>query len=239
MKTLAIDTCFAACSVALGWSDDAGETVLVSRFERMEKGHAERLIPMIGEVMAAAPFALDRIERIAVTQGPGTFTGVRIGIAAARALSLAAGADVRTMSSLELMARTAVGRREAQAAPGQDIAIAIDARRDEIYFQLFDAGLTSLTEPLVVPPANAAALLKREGTLVFGSGAELLLAAARDAGRALAIELLDLQPDARYLVEGPVADIWESAVERVPPRPLYLRPPDAKPQDGKQLARVP
>ena len=143
------------------------------------------------------------------------------------------------MSSLELMARTALGRREAADAPGQDIAIAIDARRDEIYFQLFDAELTSLTEPLVVSPANAAALLKREGTLVLGSGAELLLAAARDAGRALAIGLPDLQPDARYLVEGPVTDVWERVVERAPPRPLYLRPPDAKPQDGKQLARVP
>jgi tRNA threonylcarbamoyladenosine biosynthesis protein TsaB len=239
MKTLAIDTCFAACSVALGWVDDAGETVLVSRFERMEKGHAERLIPMIGEVMAAAPFELDQIERIAVTQGPGTFTGVRIGIAAARALSLAAGAEVRTMSSLELMARTAKGRREVADARGQDIAIAIDARRDEIYFQLFDAELISLTEPLIVSPANAARLLKREGTLVLGSGAELLLAAARDVGREPAIGLPDLQPDARYLLEGAVADIRESAVERVPPRPLYLRPPDAKPQDGKQLARVP
>src|SRR5436189_6472315 len=127
MRTLAIDTCFAACSVALGWSDDAGETVLVSRFERMEKGHAERLIPMSGEVMEeTAPFGLDRIERIAVTQGPGTFTGVRIGIAAARALSLASGAEVRTMSSLELMARTASGRQEVARTPGQDIAIAID-----------------------------------------------------------------------------------------------------------------
>jgi tRNA A37 threonylcarbamoyladenosine modification protein TsaB len=143
------------------------------------------------------------------------------------------------MSSLELMARTANGSREVAGAPGQDIAIAIDARRDEIYFQLFDAELTSLTEPLIVSPASAARLLKREGTLVLGSGAELLLAAARDAGRELAIGLSDLQPDARYLLDGAVADIRESAVERVPPRPLYLRPPDAKPQDGKQLARVP
>jgi tRNA threonylcarbamoyl adenosine modification protein YeaZ len=225
--------------VALGWADDAGETVLVSHFERMEKGHAERLIPMIGEVMEAAPFGLDRIERIAVTQGPGTFTGVRIGIAAARALSLATGAEVRTMSSLELMARTASGRQEVARTPGQDIAIAIDARRDELYFQLFDAEMTSLTEPLLVSPANAAALLKRQGTLALGSGTELLLAAARDAGRELAIGLPDLQPDARYFVEGPVAEIRESAAEHVPPRPLYLRPPDAKPQDGKQLARVP
>lgn len=238
MRILAIDTCFAACSVAVGWADDAGETVVVSRFDPMEKGHAERLIPMIGEVMEAAPFGLDRIERIAVTQGPGTFTGVRIGIAAARALSLAAGAEVRTLSSLELMARTAKGRKYLPDAAGRDIAIAVDARRDELYFQLFDAGLASLTEPLLVSPANAVALLKGQGTLALGSGAELLLAAARDAGRELATGLPDLQPDARYFVEGAVTDASESAAQRVPPRPLYLRPPDAKPQDGKQLARV-
>src|SRR5262245_19737721 len=112
MTTLAIDTCFAACSAALTWSDEGGQKVSVSRFERMEKGHAERLIPMIGEVMAAVPFGLDCVKRILVTEGPGTFTGVRIGIAAARALSLANGARIGTLTSLELMARTAVGRGE-------------------------------------------------------------------------------------------------------------------------------
>jgi tRNA threonylcarbamoyl adenosine modification protein YeaZ len=172
-----------------------------------------------------------------VTEGPGTFTGVRIGIAAARALSLAAGAEVRTISSLELMARTAAPEITA-AAPGRDIAVAIDARRDELYFQLFDAELSSLTEPLLVTPSNAVALIKGHGTMVVGSGAELLLSAAREAGLELASGFPDLQPDARYFIEGRGADVWKSADQRVPPRPLYLRPPDAKPQDGKLLARV-
>jgi tRNA threonylcarbamoyl adenosine modification protein YeaZ len=189
--------------------------------------------------MEAAPFPLDQVELIAVTQGPGTFTGVRIGIAAARALSLAARAEVRTMSSLELMARTAAAAPEVAAAPGRDIAVAIDARRDELYFQLFDAELSSLTEPLLVTPTNAVALIKGHGTLVLGSGAELLLSAARDAGRELASGLPDLQPDARYFIEGRVADVWSKEDQRLPARPLYLRPPDAKPQDGKLLARVP
>jgi tRNA threonylcarbamoyladenosine biosynthesis protein TsaB len=239
MTTLALDTCFAACSAALSWLDEAGETVRVSRYERMEKGHAERLIPMIGEVMAAAPFGLDRVRRIVVTEGPGTFTGVRIGIAAARSLALATGARIETLSSLELMARTAAGR-EGVATPGEDIAIAVDARRAEVYFQLFDgAGLGALTEPLLVTPENAVALTKSGGTVVLGSGAEALAAAALRAGHELRTALPDLQPDARYAVSGPAAEADRDAPRQAPPRPLYLRPPDAKPQDGKQLARVP
>lgn len=236
--TLTIDTCFAACSVALTWSDDAGQTMRVSRFERMEKGHAERLIPMIGEVMAAAPFGLDRVSTIIVTEGPGTFTGVRIGIAAARALALATGARIETLSSLELMARTAVGRGDVMAQD-QDIAVAVDARRDELYFQLFDGGgLGALTEPLLVAPENAVALTKPGRTLALGSGAEALAAAGLRAGHELRSALPDLQPDAQYAFDGLVPDIVRDTSRRAEPRPLYLRPPDAKPQDGKLLARV-
>jgi tRNA threonylcarbamoyladenosine biosynthesis protein TsaB len=239
MRTLAIDTCFAACSVAVSWSDGTGQTVRVSRCERMEKGHAERLIPMIGEVMAGAPFGLDQIERIVVTEGPGTFTGVRIGIAAARALSLATGARVETMSSLELMVRTALGRGDVPVA-GQDIAVAVDARRDELYFQLFDGnGLGALTEPLLVTPENAVALTKPGGTLALGSGADALAAAAQRARHEISTTLPDLQPDAQYFVDGLGAAVVGDRARRAAPRPLYLRPPDAKPQDGKLLARVP
>jgi tRNA threonylcarbamoyladenosine biosynthesis protein TsaB len=238
MTTLAIDTCFAGCSAALSWSDEAGETIRVSRFERMEKGHAERLIPMIGEVMAGAPFGLDRVRRIVVTHGPGTFTGVRIGIAAARALALATGARIETLSSLELMARTAVGRGDVTAR-GQDVAVAVDARRDEVYFQLFDgAGLAALTEPLLVTPENAVALTKSGGTIVLGSGAEVLVAAALRARHELRTALPDLQPDAQYAANGSAEEADRDAPRQASPRPLYLRPPDAKPQDGKQLARV-
>lgn len=233
MRILAIDTCFGACSAAVTWPGGSA-----SRCERMERGHAERLIPMIGEVMAEAPFALDRIEAIAVTLGPGTFTGLRIGIAAARAFALASGAKTYGLSSLELMARTARARlgeadvTDAGAAQwrGPDLAVAVDARRDEIYFQLFDQSLAAVTEPLLIAPRDAAEMLRGEHTVIVGSGAELIFGVARKSCEAV---LPGLEPDARHM-----SDVSLAGLRPQPLQPLYLRPPDAKPQDGKSLSRT-
>jgi tRNA threonylcarbamoyladenosine biosynthesis protein TsaB len=259
MNILAFDTCFGACSVALTWQDHTEIAVpetrnqqRASRFERMEKGHAERLMPMIGEVFGEASIGIERVGRIIVTTGPGTFTGVRIGVAAARALSLATGAKVAGASSLALLARQARERLfrercvevfgENAGAPTawmfeelahKDLAIAIDARRNELYFQLFGGDHhRALTEPALVSPERAITYLCERETLVAGSGAGRLCSAAQAAGRDLVARFQDLEPDARYLTsfaEAPGLD---------PLRPLYLRAPDAKPQDGKSLPRA-
>jgi tRNA threonylcarbamoyladenosine biosynthesis protein TsaB len=229
MNTLAFDTCFGGCSVAATWPVPGG-IASAHRFERLERGHAERLTPMIGEVMDEAPFSFSEIARIVVTTGPGTFTGQRVGIAAARALSLATGAPVGTLSSLAVMAYTAA--HEIDVA-GKVLAVAVDARRGEIYFQCF-AGpdWAPLGAPELITPQTAAGKVGEQDTVAVGSGAEMLAEAARGLGLSVTARLGALAPDVRFIPHG--------AVEPDPhrPRPLYLRPPDAKPQDGAALARM-
>ncbi len=230
MTTLAFDTCFAACSAAATWHTPDG-VAGAYRFERLLRGHAERLTPMIGEVMAEAPFDYREIARIVVTTGPGTFTGQRVGIAAARALALATGAPIGTLSSLAVMAYTAAHDIPAEVA-GQVLAVAVDARRDEIYFQCFEGpGWTPLGAPALVAPSDAARRLAGRSAIAVGSGAELVAAAARDRGHVVPARLAELMPDVRHVPDAAVA----AGPER--PRPLYLRPPDAKPQHGASLAR--
>ena len=232
MNTLAFDTCFGACSVSATWSTPEGAAGAF-RFERMARGHAERLLPMVDEVMAEAPFGFSAIERIVVTTGPGTFTGQRVGIAAARSLSLATGAPIAPLSSLAVMAYTAAHELGAEAA-GKTLAVAVDARRDEIYVQAFSGPeWTALDVPALLTPDAAARMLDGRDVLAVGSGADLLAAAARHAGVSMAARLPTLEPDIRFVPEAAIV------LSATPPKPLYLRPPDAKPQDGKSLQRVP
>lgn len=240
MNMLAFDTCFGACSVAATWnsSGNGGTRVadgIVSRFERLQRGHAERLLPMIDEVLEDAPFALSHLDAIAVTTGPGTFTGQRVGIAAARALSLATGAPVAALSSLQVMAYTAAAEI-GEATLEKILAVAVDARRGELYFQAFAGShLAALGAPVLTTPEAAVALLGGRSALAVGSGAELLAQAARTGGGRQAVEALlgALEPDVRFVPRAAIKP------EAAMPRPLYLRPPDAKPQDGASLTRVP
>jgi tRNA threonylcarbamoyladenosine biosynthesis protein TsaB len=227
MNSLAIDTCFGACSVAATWHDGSIWRS-AHRCERLLRGHAERLLPMVAEVMGDAPFGFSSLERIIVTDGPGTFTGQRVGIAAARALALATGARVHVLSSLAVMAYGAADALE-DRIDGRVLAVAVDARRGEIYFQAFvGADLGVLGPPRLTIPFEAAQSLGEAGAVAVGSGAELL---AQSAGGSIAVEMSMLEPDVRFIpADAPLGS-------PVLPRPLYLRPPDAKPQDGASLAR--
>lgn len=228
MNTLAIDTCFGACSVAAIWPSEDGFRV-ASRFELLARGHAERLVPMMAEVMGEAPFDFAHIERIIVTDGPGTFTGQRVGIAAARALALATGATLASLSSLSIMAYTA-SHTLGDAAVGRDIAVAVDARRGEVYFQCFSAdGRRALAEPALLPYDMAAGQLVARKAILVGSGAALVAAGMNGT---VDVRLPSLEPDVRYIP----SDVHLQTGATV--RPLYLRPPDAKPQDGAALERI-
>lgn len=239
MNMLAFDTCFGACSVAATWTSPDGGAASprfgAFRFERLERGHAERLMPMISEVMAEAPFGFGALDLIAVTVGPGTFTGQRVGIATARALALAGHAQVVSLSSLAVMAYTAAAKLEASELPGKRLAAAVDARRGEIYFQTFDATtLAPLGEPALTTPDIAVSLLGAADTIAVGSSAEALAAAARVRGGPLVVAHPGaLEPDVQFIPEAAVLGAPTGS-----PRPLYLRPPDAKPQDGFSLKRV-
>lgn len=204
MITLAIETALSACSVAVFDRD----RLLAHADEALGRGHAERLVPMVAEVMAAARVA--KADAVAVDIGPGSFTGLRVGIAAARAFGLAWDAPVAGVESTALLAAGVFA-----AHPGLDrIAVAHDALRGEVYFQVMARDGAAGAIAALAPTAAADAAV---GLPVAGSGAGLLT--AHDASLAVidwpwprARDLLAVPADARAL----------------PPRPLYVRAPDAK-----------
>jgi tRNA threonylcarbamoyladenosine biosynthesis protein TsaB len=230
MDILALDTSQGACSAAILRAE--GPSVrLFARTLRMARGHAEALMPMVAEVMAEAGMDFAALDLVAATLGPGSFTGVRIAIAAARALALATGAKLWGTDSLTVMARGALDSGGIEAC-GRPFAVAVDARRSMLYLGLFDAKGRRLQGPLLLAAEAALALLPDDLRVAVGSGAGLLAQAAEAHGRLVEAQLPDLQPSAASL-----ATLAHEAGETLPSlRPLYLRPPDAKPQLAMGLA---
>lgn len=220
MRLLAIDTAYEACSV--GISGGAGSPLRIS--EKIGRGHAERLMTMIEAAMQDAGLAFRDLDRIAVVVGPGSFTGVRVGIAATRGLALVSKTPVVGISTLAALAESARG-----TAGMVPVLAVIDARRDEIYAQAFAADAAPLGPPSVVS-AGEAALMLSDGMQLAGSGADLVATAA---GRAAPIIHRDASPDIAAVLRLGLAAPSSS----VPPKPLYLRPPDAKPQAAAKVAR--
>jgi tRNA threonylcarbamoyladenosine biosynthesis protein TsaB len=230
MNVLAFDTCFGAVSVAVRWRSARGEWLLREAYEARTTGHAERLIPMMAEVMEGAGLAFSSLDRIAVTVGPGTFTGVRVGVAAARALALTTGRPVVGTTSLAVMAHRAdllVGQKRA----GRPLAVAVDARRDMVYVQLFAEPALGAGEAALATHEEAARTIGQEPVLLVGSGAAAVAAAL---GGQAEVEFPDLQPHARSL-----AIVAAELMPMAPVKPIYLRPPDAKPQADKSPPRMP
>lgn len=193
--------------------------MLAARGEIMARGHAKALMPMIAAVMEEAGLSYDALGRIAVTIGPGSFTGVRVGVAAARGLALAARKPAIGITTLEAFAAGINAHAE--------FLIAHDARRGELYVQAFSAAGAPAGGPQVLPPDRAAGLW-RPGMAIHGTGAGLLADAVRAAGAAPVMAEAPLPPGpdpaaiARLAAKRPVPED--------PPVPLYLRPPDARPQ---------
>ena len=235
MSVLAFDTCFGQVSVAVRQRGPDGAWATHTLAETRTTGHAERLLPMIEAAMQAAGVRFSELSRIAVSTGPGTFTGVRTGIAAARALSLASGKPVAGLTSLCLMmhgARDRLGGHAAILEARRPLTVAVDARRGEVYFQQFDGRGTQLCEPQILPLAAALDLIA-DDALIVGSGGPLLAEFAATRGRRVDAVLPTLEPDARYL-----AGLADTLPLLDPVTPLYLRAPDAKPQTDKSLPRA-
>ncbi|MEI6558569.1 MAG: tRNA (adenosine(37)-N6)-threonylcarbamoyltransferase complex dimerization subunit type 1 TsaB [Rhodospirillaceae bacterium] len=216
MMVLALETATAACSVAL-WDG----RVRAARFLALGRGHAERLAPMIAEVLAEAGLTADAVDRLAVTVGPGAFTGLRIGLAAARGLALATGRPVVGLTTFETIGHGL----PAAARAGRTLLVAVDSRRAELFLQRFDAGLVPLGEPAVLSPEAAARWLAPGPLLVAGDGAPLLRAALAARPETRFADGPGL-PDAAVLAR--IAATLAAGAGR-PPRPLYLRAPDAQP----------
>jgi len=207
---LAFDTAGSACSVALAH----GNAVLAHERREMRHGHAEALLPMIDRVVAAGGLAPSEIDVVAVTVGPGGFTGIRAGLAAAHGLTLAAGARLVGISSFAAVAGSI-------AESGLPLLVALDSRREDLYVQRFDALHAPMSEPAAVPPDQLATWLGEGGVAIAGDAVEVA-AAALGSRRQLQI-VPNSAPDAL----GALAALrrWP---ERGDPaaRPLYLRPPD-------------
>lgn len=231
MNILAFDTTMAACSAAV-LREAGGTAELFAAYERRERGHAEALLPMIEQVMAEAGLRYDDLGRIAVTLGPGTFTGVRVGVAAARGLLLATRAKAVGVDSLSVVAAAAL---EGLPAGADIIAVAADARRGQVYFALFDGEARPLGDPQALAAADAAGLLPVSGRVVLaGSAARAVADAAAARNRSIDAMLEGLQPDAAALARMAAGLKPQSG----PLRPLYLRSPDARPQCDKAVPHL-
>lgn len=232
MPLLAFDTAQGALSVAVF----DGETVLAHHHELRSRGHAENLMGVIAQVLQQAGLATSDLSALAVTIGPGTFTGLRVGLAAARGLALARALPLVGVTTLEAVALPVMPRED------EWIAVAFDARRSEIYLQGFDAGHKPVCEPVITALDAAADILPAGGPasgptggpmggyVIAGTGATLLAEVLEARGMVSRLADSPPQPDAR--------DIGRIALERLhahgpdhfrtAPAPLYLRAPDAK-----------
>lgn len=196
---LAFDTSSAACSAAL--FDEAGACIGRAD-EVIGRGHAERLVPMIAGLLDGR-----RCEEILVGVGPGSFTGIRVAIAAAHGLAIGWGADLHGMSSLALLA--------AGAASDEAIAAAVIGGHGELFVQEFDGATLSPTSDVrSAVPAEAARMTGAR--LVAGSGAQKLVE-ARGSG-----EAIELLPSAANALRLP------GSMRSLPPKPVYARAPDAR-----------
>ena len=204
MLTLVIETSTTACSVAL--IDATG--IVARAHEVVGRGHAERLIPMI----AALPDG-GRAPRIIVDVGPGSFTGIRVGIAAARGLALGWQSDIAGFSSLALVAAGGFAAHEADT-----LAVVLEGGHGEVFMQTFAADLTPLAPFASLRPDAALAALA--GRPAIGNGVHHLLALDPS------LRVIDALPDAADAILLPAADL--------PAVPLYGRAPDAKLPGGKQ-----
>ena len=217
MLILSIDTALDACAAAV--LDTAGG-VIARESQPMKRGHAEALMPLIARVMKASGIGFAELDRIAATTGPGSFTGLRVGLSAARGIALAAGKPVVGVTTLTAFAAPVVSENGAHP-----VISAIDARHDHVYFQVLGDDGRSLIKPKVAPIAEALEAARFGTPHLVGNAADIL--AARWPADAPPPFRIDQQPapDITWVA-------WLGAAvnpESSPARPYYLRAPDAKP----------
>jgi tRNA threonylcarbamoyladenosine biosynthesis protein TsaB len=204
MPHLAIDTTGSNCSVALrvAGAEDVCRTEVIGR------GHAEHLAPMVQQILAEGDIQPKQLTRVTVTVGPGSFAGSRVGVAFARGLALATGAQAVGVNNLTVLA--------AQVGPGAPLAVIHDAKRGELVVQVWRDGVDGELDRVSIDQAPAHILenLGPVGVLT-GSGSKFVdLAGYSDA-------------DQTELDMHVVLDLGQNA-EPIPPSPFYARPPDAK-----------
>tara|TARA_B100000686_G_C16698645_1_gene922041 strand:- start:467 stop:1171 length:705 start_codon:yes stop_codon:yes gene_type:complete len=218
---LSLDTSAAACSVALRQD---GKTLSKS-IDYMDRGHAEALMPMVKKVMKSARCTPKKIQLIAVTIGPGAFTGLRLGIAAARGIALATGTECIGLTSTETLAASLMNVK----VDGCILAI-MSSKRSDVYAQAFKGNVVPITEPSAITPKD---ICKYFSIFCDNSSSCTLVGDAQDLVAPYLIEAgwnikksLSIFPDAAILA-GLAEARWKLGLPYRPPKPLYIRPPDA------------
>ena len=225
MRILAIDTALEACSAAVL---DTEQGVLASHSVPMARGHAEALMPLIAKVMSEAKLPFAELDRIAVTTGPGSFTGLRVGLSAARGIALASGKPAFGLTTLAAFAAPYIAADDTIA-----LAVAIDARHEHVYLQVFGPGGRTLVTPRIASIRDAVRIAASSKTRIVGN-----------AARAVAAAWPANEPPPVLIEEKKVPDIaWVARLGAVATgspdtlKPLYLRAPDAQPQAAARLPR--
>ncbi|MFY9641355.1 MAG: tRNA (adenosine(37)-N6)-threonylcarbamoyltransferase complex dimerization subunit type 1 TsaB [Rhodomicrobium sp.] len=223
MKILAIETSMGRTSAAL--SLEPGAPMLVRRLPE-GKPQAEGLIPLIGELMEAAGVAFPSLDRIAVSIGPGGFSGIRTGVAAARGLGLAADVPVVGATSFKIMAAAFESEVNAPAAYG----LAAPAGLSAVFCQIVARGCKALSEILALPHGEVASFFEGRAEMIAGPAANML---SEGGSVSVPVRGAGIVPDAEVLAaiapdHDPMRDL---------PSPYYVRPADARPQAGHVIAR--
>ena len=226
MRVLAIDTALAACSAAV--FDDEQGGVIANESLLIARGHAEALMPLLARLMKVAGMAFHDIDRVVVTTGPGSFTGLRVGISAARGIALAAGKPAVGVSTLAAFAAPHM-----TADDTTPVVAAIDARHQHVYLQVFGPGGRTVTQPRFATLREAAQAAAAAPSYIVGSAAQSVAAALTDADATPVAVDARTAPDIAWVARmGAVVPEGKS-----PPKPQYLRAPDAQPQNAAQLPR--
>jgi universal bacterial protein YeaZ len=223
MIVLALDTAGADCAAAL--YDTANRQVLAEVTEDIGRGHAERLMAVVDAALEQAGIELSDVGRIAVTVGPGSFTGIRVGVAAARGFALSLGVETVGISTLEVIAAEALERRKRDGSEDmRPVLAAMDARRGEVYLQLYSVDGRPLEDAVVLALDTAREIAASGAAEIVGSAASLLAGGEVASG----------------VDRFPISRVARLAVTAKPgkPKPLYLRGPDAKPQSGFAVAKM-
>jgi tRNA threonylcarbamoyladenosine biosynthesis protein TsaB len=229
MLILAIDTALDAC--AAGVLDTEAGKLIAQESQAMKRGHAEALMPLIARVIKESGIAFASLDRIAVTTGPGSFTGLRVGLSAARGIALAANKPVVGLTTLTAYAAPVVSQNAEQP-----VISAIDARHDHVYFQVVSGDGSSLILPRVAPIEEALGASQYGAPSLVGNAAKIL--SQRWPSHAPPPFKVDTQaaPEIAWVA-------WLGAAvspNTAPARPFYLRAPDAKlPKDPLQKASQP
>jgi tRNA threonylcarbamoyladenosine biosynthesis protein TsaB len=211
----------------------AGDNVLCVERRTSPYGQAEALLPMVESAMGAARLAASTLDLITVTTGPGSFTGIRVGLAAAKGIALGLGVPLFGVTSFE------AGAAACDADPaGRFLLVALDSRRADLYIQLFDPARNALGSPAAVLPEALTEMVTAavgSHTLAVTGDAVIRAAAALD-GRDCTRLVMDGEPPAVGAVRTALG-LWRRGEPGGPARPLYLRPPDVTLAPGQAAPR--